>query len=187
MARTANTIPATANQRRRVAEAFTTFPVFPNAAPYNELLLSGKLRVGLYEGVKTRSWEWDHRGPVLFYTSGRTHLPVARAYDLVPSELPRKAIVGVGELFEVRALTADEEIQMYRNFNNWTLADYRKFCRQGWWEADYVEPIWCGFFFRNLRRFRNPIKFHWPPGPVRLNHAPLSLVAKSLKEVGYEI
>ena len=52
-----------------------TMPVFPNWFPYNDMMLDGHMKVGKWAGVKTRSWEWNYRGLVLLYNSGRTAKP----------------------------------------------------------------------------------------------------------------
>src|SRR3989344_5912337 len=96
---------ATESDKRRAAEAFTTLPVLPNSFPYNELLLTGKLRVGEHEGVKTRGWPmcvWKYRGPVLLYTSTSTHKLAAEAHGLNTDDFPRRVIVGVGQLVDIR-------------------------------------------------------------------------------------
>ena len=191
MASVANTVPATANQKRLVAEAFTTLPVLPNVFPYNELLISGKLNVGSY-GVKTRGWPmcvWKYRGPVLLYTSTKTHQIAADAHGLDSEVFPRQVIVGVGKLVEIRNLTRGEKKQMYLNFNNWGEKEYRSFLRAeraGRW-VDHISPFYAGLFFKNLKRFKKPIPFTWKKGAITLNHAPLSLVVKALKEVGYQV
>ncbi len=50
----------------------------------------------------------------------------------------------------------------------------------------YVEPLDNGFFFRNVTRFKAPIPFRWPAGPVKPINVPLLLVAGELKRVGID-
>jgi|GEM_PF-2101746 len=162
-----------------------TLPVFPNVFPYNEFLLNGTLRLGRF-GVKTRSWDWwKYRGPVLLYTSSKNHWPAANAYDMNPADFPHRAIVGVGKLVNIRLLTGKEKDRITMQFNNWNRGQLQAMQRGDVFEQ-WIAPFEFGFFFENLRRFKAPVPFNWPPGPVQLNKAPLSLVAKSLKEVGYD-
>src|SRR5258708_2131734 len=94
----------TKREIERVRRHFKMLPVLPNSFPYNEMLFQGILKLGEF-GVKTRSWNWHHRGLVLLYTSTSTHKVPAQAYGLDPKKYPRCVIVGVGELVNVRDLT----------------------------------------------------------------------------------
>ncbi|MBI2066532.1 MAG: hypothetical protein HYT77_00770 [Deltaproteobacteria bacterium] len=85
-----------------------TLPVISNAVPYHELMFDGKLVCDSFAAVKTRDFDWanGYRGPVLLFTSDRTvHDSVVRAYRLDSRKIPRGALVGVGELVDVRKLT----------------------------------------------------------------------------------
>lgn len=135
-------------------------PVFPNWFPFNDMLFDGHLRVLDFAGVKTRSWKWDYRGPVLFYTSGRTARPAVEAYEYQDSQEHHKVIIGTGNLVEVRELTEDEVLRMVCNFNNITPTEALA--------GEYkISPFPFGFFFQNLRRFERPVPFKWPAGPVK--------------------
>lgn len=157
-------------------------PVFPNWFPYNNMVFDGHMKVGPYEGVKTRSWNWDYRGPVLFYNSGRTAQSAVRAYGYHDAPAEHKVIIGVGELVDVRRLTNEEALQMVCNFNNLSESKVRgmvKKAREEWDCSEsevllgfynlgnYVVPLPVGFFFKNLARFHEPVKFNWPAGPVK--------------------
>lgn len=146
------------------------------------MVLDGHMKVGPYEGVKTRSWEWDYRGPLLFYNSGRTARPAVSAYGYHDAPQEHKVIIGVGELVDVRSLTPKETLQMVCNFNNLTEREVRKIIRKEVGSVgasfvhvlrnfyacgDYVAPYPTGFFFKNLVRFDKPVKFNWPAGPVK--------------------
>ncbi len=143
-------------------------PVFPNWFPYNDLLLDGHLKVDQWEGVKTRNWEWNYRGPVLLYNSLRTANPAVRAYQYKDSPSMHKMIIGAGELIDVRLLTQREVLQMVCNFNNVTHEQVKRVLEQNdsSWD-EYIVPFDTGFFFKNLRRFKEPVPFNWPSGPVK--------------------
>lgn len=137
-------------------------PVFPNWYPYNDMLLDGRLRVGDF-GVKTRSYNWDYKGPVLLYNSGRTAWHCVNIYDYKRGHKNHGIIIGVGELVNVRLLSDAENIKMICNFNNLTKRDI---ARHGFTGVD-VQPLPFGYFFSNLKRFQKPVPFSWPSGPVK--------------------
>lgn len=176
MASTRYTIGVTPAQQRRVSRAvhvsFVTIPAFPNAFPYNELLLDGKLI------AKTRNWEWKHRGLTLLYTSTKVHVEVVRAHRIDARAFPRKVIVGVGNLVDVRPLTRREWDKLYKQFNN------VKRGRSGGDGFGDVYPMRIGFFFEDLKRFEEPLRFDWPSGPVKPIGIPVARVAVALKAVG---
>lgn len=185
MARTRSTNGGGAAKQRPATGAAhptkSTIPAFPNAFPYNELLLDGKLI------AKTRSWVWAHRGLTLLYTSTRVHGSVARAHEMDSKAYPKKAIVGVGNLVDVRPLTKREMRKLYSQFNN--VPNLRKVSdralrRTGIFVHDYVSPLPIGFFFTDLKRFDEPVSFDWPTGPVKPIGVPVSKVAAALKAVG---
>lgn len=140
-------------------------PVFPNWYPYNDMLFDRRLRVGRF-GVKTRSYNWDYRGPVLFYNSGRTAWHCVNIYGYKRGPEHHGVIIGSGELAMVRPLDLMEEAQMAINFNNLKIGP-----RKYWRDLPFatVRPLPFGYFFPNqsLKRFEIPIQFKWPAGPVR--------------------
>lgn len=197
MASARNTLGVTRAEQERVLRAVRrdhmTIPAFPNAFPYNELLLDGKLI------AKTRNWVWRHRGLTLLYTSTKVERLCADAYGLDPKTYPKKVLVGVGELVDSRVLDKNETLTLLGQFNNLEPGQVRKRFRVGrlsrdfpeysCWQADgfdgrYIEPFPIGFFFRNLTRFKTPVPFDWPPGPVKPIGVPVSKVAAALKAAG---
>ena len=154
----------------------TKVPVFPNWYPYNNMVFDNHLQVGNF-AVKTRSWNWDYRGPVLFYTSGRVAHQAVEAYGYQRDRSNHKVIIGVADLVNVRELTNQEGKKMVCNFNNISPAKLKKILAEnGYTESDsafwvsglgYIEPFRIGFFFQNLRRFTNAVSFNWPAGPVK--------------------
>ncbi|MBI3632245.1 MAG: hypothetical protein HY225_02255 [Candidatus Vogelbacteria bacterium] len=179
-------------------------PVFPNWFPYNDMLLDGHMKVDGHEGVKSRCWEWNYRGPVLLYNSLRTAKPAVKAYDYTNSSENHKVIVGVGELVEVRGFTVDEAAQMLANFNNISLdkikialrnikrkmPSYRpeEIIYNFFQFGPYIAPFRTGFFFKNLRRFDKPVSFNWPAGPIKpifTQVVPGSELGKQLKRAGF--
>jgi len=146
-----------------------TIPAFPNSFPYNELLLRGKL------SAKTRSWRWSHTGLTLLYTSTSTARDVTAAYGLDPKIASRGVLVGVGELLPVRLVTIAEARKIEREFSN-----------NGKWAVAVVAGPY-RYKFKNLRRFKKPVPFRPPRGAVRTFNVPLSVVKKSLKEIGISV
>ena len=164
-------------------------PVFPNWFPYNDMLLDGHLEVehktmaeGTVHGVKTRSWNWDYRGPVLLYNSGRTAREALEAYGYSDCSPMHRVIVGIGNLYDVRPLTDFEGVRMVANFNNIRVPAVRQLLedlgRKYGYEGplmpfevhehtNLIAPLPIGFFFNWLDRFENPVSFRWPPGPIR--------------------
>lgn len=172
----------TKEDRALAARTFeATIPAFSNAFPYNELLLDGKLI------AKTRSWDWKHRGLTLLYTSTSTHSEVVRAHEMDPKLYPRKALVGVGNLVDVRPLTKREKRKLFSQFNNVPnrrAVSNRTLRKRGFWMSSDVHPLPIGFFFTDLKRFVEPVPFDWPVGPIRPIGVPISHVAAALKAVG---
>ncbi len=140
-------------------------PVFPNWYPYNDMLLDGRLQLGEY-GVKTRSYDWDYRGDVLLYNSGRTAWHCVNNYEYESGRQNHGIIIGVGRLVSVRELKQREEYQMYLNFNNLTRSQARRLVEREGYRAG-VYPLPFGYFFTDLKRFEKPIQFNWPSGPIR--------------------
>jgi len=136
-------------------------PVFPNWYPFNDMLIDGHLKIGVF-GVKTRSYDWKYRGPVLLYNSGRTTTSCREAYGYPKDASSRHMIVGAADLVVVRRLTRDELRMMRQRFNNLTPAQMRA-------HPDLVKviPLPFGYFFTSAVRFTNPVPFAWKPGPVK--------------------
>lgn len=130
-------------------------PIFPNAFPYNELLLSGRLL------AKTRNWSWDYRGPVLLYTSSRNVTSAWQSYNMPPRCYPHQRIVGWGTLVDCRPLTDEEWLTLAQQFN--PLATNVEIERRKW---GLIWPMAFGFFFEDLTRFPTPIEFKWPSGAI---------------------
>jgi hypothetical protein len=161
-----------------------TMPALPNVFPYNEMLFQGILKLN-GRGVKTRSWSWGYRGLILFYTSlCRYHRIPAEAYGLNPTDFPRGAIVGVGNLVNVRKLTKREKFRLLLQFNNATPKEAEEFGQ--FTGPAYVGPFDIGFFFKGLKRFKRPVPFTPKKGAIRTFRVPISVVAKALKEVGFD-
>ncbi len=155
--------------------------VFPNWFPYNDMLLDGHLQVGKH-GVKTRNYDWKYRGPMVFYTSLRTAQPCVRAYNYTDGKDKHRVIIGAATLQDVRLLTDQEVMKMTCNFNNLTARQVR---------ADFdraeVVPFDFGWFFTDIKRFSEPVPFHWPSGPVRpmfTEVQPRSPLARQLRAAG---
>jgi|SRR3989344_1194547 len=178
-----------------------TMPVFPNWFPYNDMMLDGHMKVGKWAGVKTRSWEWNYRGLVLLYNSGRTAQPAIRAYRYVDGPRQHKAIIGVGELSMVRMLVKEEAEKMVCNFNNISPAKVRSIIEEFETEdytpenilfdfynfGPYIAPFRVGFFFKSLQRF-DRVPFSWPAGPVKPIFTRIvtgSELQKQLKAAGF--
>ena len=157
-------------------------PVFPNWYPYNDMLFDGHLQVGKHS-VKTRSYDWDYRGPVLFYTSGRTQQSCVKAYKYVNGQDKHKIIIGVANLVDVRPLNREEVMKMVLNFNNLkveeVLSDFSNV---------QVVPYNFGYFFSKVKRFEEPVAFSWPSGPVKpilTNIRSGSQLHRQLQEAGF--
>lgn len=194
-----NTI--TPSQSKRANMAFATIPLFPNSFPYNDMLFDKHLRVGKYAGVKTRSWNWSYRGPILFYNSTKTAPRAVQAWGYKNTPDRHRVIIGIGNLVDVRDLTVDEAKQMLANFNNKPLDEIGRMVRDlkkelGCDEEEiiyefyvfgpYIAPFRNGLFFKNLKRFKTPVPFDWQPGPQKPQRIPLSLVSNTLKEIGID-
>lgn len=157
------------------------------------MVFDGHLQIGDCD-VKTRSWNWDYRGPVLFYTSGKVAHQAVEAYGYKRHPSNHRVIIGVADLVNVRELTNQEARKMVCNFNNISQQKLRRPLIQNeftepdaaFWVSGlgYIAPYRIGFFFHNKRRFRVPIPFNWPAGPVKpifTEVRPGSLLAKQLK------
>ncbi len=172
------------------------------------MMLDGHLKVNRWEGIKTRNWEWNYRGPVLFYNSLRTAKPAVEAYKYVDSHSQHKVIIGVGELLDVRPLTHKEALQMVCNFNNMSPEKVEEILQQNGFTSEpideedfvnsvlfdfyefgpYIAPFDTGFFFKNLKRFKESVPFNWPPGPIKpifTKIVPGSKLHRQLKQLGF--
>jgi len=152
-------------------------PVFPNWYPFNDMVFDEHLQVGDCT-VKTRSWDWNYRGPVLFYTSGRVARQAVEAYSYKRNPSNHKIIIGVANLVNVRELTNREARKMVCNFNNISPAQLKELlteaggCREPdspFWvnNLGYIAPYRIGFFFQDKKKFLTPVPFNWPPGPIK--------------------
>ncbi len=138
--------------------------VFPNSYPYCNMVFDGHLQVGEY-AVKTRNYNFDYRGDVLFYTSTSTASSCVQAYDYPKGRDNHKVIIGVANLVDVRLLTDKEELKMTCNFNKLSARFVKANINDP--EKVPVVPFPFGYFFSNLRRFEEPVPFNWPSGPIR--------------------
>jgi len=162
------------SRRKRSVET-DTLPVFPNSAPYNELLLRGTL------SAKTRDWRWGHVGPVLLYTSTSRVPIVLKAHGLDHRDIPAGCLVGIGNLCSVRETKRDEARRIEREFANG---------RRNVTALGCGERIRAGYYlyrFTDLTRFRAPIPFKPPRGAVRTFRAPLSLVKEAIAQSGFKL
>ena len=151
--------------------------VMANKVPYNDMVFDGHLRLGKYL-IKTRSYNLNYRGPVLFYNSSRTEPKAVSAYKYENGPSNHKVIIGIADLVEVRPLTEIEARKMVLNFNNLTPQTLAKrlhkyglsyFQHTWFWLqiGDLIKPYHIGLFFENAKRFEEPVPFSWPAGPVR--------------------
>jgi len=131
----------------------------PNRYPYNELLFSGKL------SAKTRSWAWKHTGLTLLYTSTKSDDDVADIYDL-PEEFESGVIVGCGILLPVRENSTEELAQLEEEFHS---------------PDTWIYPQWQRYEFKDLKKFKNPVKFKPPKGAVSVFNIPHDLVREELE------
>ena len=158
-------------------------PVFPNWFPFNNMVFDGHLKVGKYAAVKTRKWQWNYRGPLLFYNTLRTAQVALDRYPKYRNIPPnRKTIIGIAEIVDSRPFTIDEAKQMLANFNNHKLVKIEIELAETAFATElsieeiiynfyefgpFVAPFKIGFFFQNPQRFENPLPFNWPSGPIK--------------------
>lgn len=156
-------------------------PVFPNWFPFNDMVFDGHLQIGEF-AVKTRCWNWDYRGPVLFYTSLRVAWRAVDAYGYRRNSSVHKVINGIANIVLARELTNKEGKIMVCNFNNITprklmneikhtgfedSPDWPFWFNSQWGWQNFISPFRIGFFFKNQKRFEVPIPFNWPSGPIK--------------------
>jgi len=137
-----------------------TVPVFANRAPWNELVLRGKRR------VKTLSFNWKYRGPILLYTSkDRTDdwgLFEYRVRGLKMADIPTGAIVGIAEVVDV--VETDALPQTFYD------KDPALFDTLGQSHVVIID---------NVKRFKTPVPFKPPKGAIRIMKAPASLLKRA--------
>lgn len=188
--------------------------VIPYTTPYYELLLLGKLTIHTATGdfaVKTGSRQRKHRGWVGFYNSGRVARGVAEQHGLDHNQ-PHRVLLGVGDLADSREMTPEERYELTLGFNNMSEVDFYSLCRSRLgirhperiprdFRYDWLTTVWpsppvlvipmhFGHFYRpeSLRRFKQPVPFNYPAGPVQGTTVPLTpMVRKALAEVGVEL
>lgn len=143
--------------KRKTAE---TVPVFANRAPWNELLIRGQRR------VKTLSFNWKHRGPILLYTSSNRQDDIfGLTYKLKDRELaslPLGAIVGKANVVDVVPTSKFTDDSYYQHDPNL-------------WETTgqaYVVLV------DQVKRFKKPVLFKPPKGAVRISRAPAKLLKR---------
>lgn len=138
-----------------------TVPVFANRAPWNELLMRGQRR------VKTLSFNWKHRGPILLYTS------LARQDDIfgLTYKLPKGmkladfnpgAIVGTANVVDVLPVGNLPEEFYQHDPNLWETTG-----------QNYVVIV------ADVKRFEKPFPFKPPQGAIRIFRAPILLLKRA--------
>jgi hypothetical protein len=136
-------------------------PTISFFAPHWELVFCKKLAIGGY-GVKTRSnAAYKHRGLVLCYTAQKAHLGPVHSHGLDNENIPR-GVVGCAFLVDVRALSANEKLDLFVGYNNIRNNDYNSS------DPDLIYAMDYGYFMKPVYRFPKPFM---PPvqhmyGPV---------------------
>ena len=131
-------------------------------SPFSTLLVQEKLRVGeFFVKTKPASFRWNYRGPV-YLREGQKKKPycriVAERHELDYNNLPRNAIVGVGNLVDVRPLSESEMDKLICCYNNVAHPDEID------WEP-YCVPLPVGLFFDKVKTV-GPWDFTSPSGAV---------------------
>jgi hypothetical protein len=139
----------------------TTIPVIANRAPWNELVLRGRRK------VKTLSFNWKHRGPILLYTSSNrvdwwaeADYPMLR--NIPNSTIPKGVIVGYATVKDV--VPTSELPAGFRAKDpglTHTLGQ------------SYVAIV------TKVKRFKRPIPFKPPKGAIRIFRAPASFLRRA--------
>lgn len=125
-------------------------PVFANRAPWNDLVLDGKRH------VKTLSFNWKHRGPILLYTSSnRVDWWGFDQYDMTKQDIPKGVIVGSAMVVDVVPTDKLPQIFYDKDPN-----------LEGTMGQEFVVIV------ENPRRFKRPIPFKPPQGTIRISSAP---------------
>ncbi len=134
-----------------------TVPVFANRAPWNELVLRGKRQ------VKTLSFNWKYRGPILLYTSSnRTDewgLYEYKVRGLRMEDIPTGKIVGYATVVDVVPTFEFEHYDKYQKFYDKDPA------LVGTLGQSHVVII------KNPKRFKKPFAHTPPQGTVRISRA----------------
>ena len=146
---------------RREGEGPNDLAALPNKFPFQYMLLDGILKLGKF-GVKTRSGDNVETGLHLLYSSSNRMTPAIQSYPQYrdSEEYPSPALVGVGEVEEVRLLDDDEALKLLFQFNNSTDEEEIRSRFQ------YIYPCDYGLFFQGLKKFEKPVEFKASGGPV---------------------
>jgi hypothetical protein len=153
----------------------TTIPVFANRAPWNELVLRGKRK------VKTLSFNWKYRGPILLYTSTNrqddwglqdyrgTHKGLK---TLKMADIPKGFIVGYATVVDVV-----EEGVFSGVYPSPNVGLYDKFYAE---DPNLVDSLGQSHvvIIENPKRFVTPIPFKPKPGAIRIMKAPASYLKR---------
>jgi|SRR5579863_3311810 len=137
----------------------TTVPVFANRAPWNELLIMGKRK------IKTLSFNWKYRGPILLYTSkervdheGWIDYRLRKKLE----DIPQGAIVGTAEVLDV--MPTECLPQSYFD------KDPALFDTTG---QAYVVIV------GKVKRFKKPVPFKPKQGAIRVFRGPANLLNRA--------
>ncbi len=147
-------------------------------SPFCTLLAQKKLHVGrFFVKTKPAGFRWHYRGSVYLRESQKVQLycrVVAERHGLKYDTLPRNAIVGVGNLVDVRPLSESEKEELVCCYNNVEHpADIN-------WEP-YCVPLPFGLFFDNVTLFERPLPYTSPPGAVNQFRIPLKNLPKAFR------
>jgi len=138
-----------------------TIPVMANRAPWNELVLRGRRK------VKTLSFNWKHRGPILLYTSSNRvdwwangDYPILNS--IPDSAIPKGVIVGYATVKDVVPTSELPKVFTEKDPGlTYTLGQ------------NYVAIV------TNVKRFKTPIPFKPPQGAIRIFRAPASFLRRA--------
>jgi len=136
-----------------------TIPVMANRAPWNELVLRGRRK------VKTLSFNWKHRGPILLYTSSN-RVDEWGLFDyrlrMKMADIPKGAIVGIAEVLDVIPTENIPDALVAKDPN-----------LVGSTGQAYVAIV------GKVKRFKTPIPFKPPQGAIRIFRAPASFLRRA--------
>jgi len=135
-----------------------TVPVFINRAPWNELVLRGRRH------VKTLSFPWKYRGPILLYTSKDRE--DAEGWDIYG--LPQEARVLKGAIVGTAVVT--NVVPPVRAPDEWYIEDPHLLGTDG---QAYLARV------ENVRRLRKPISWRLKRGVIRIGKAPAGLFRRT--------
>jgi hypothetical protein len=148
-----------------------TVPVFANRAPWNELVLRGKRR------VKTISFNWKYRGPILLYTSSNQTddwgLFDYKVRGLKMADIPKGAIVGYCTVVDVVPEGVFSGLQPFASI----ATPYDKYYAH---DPNLVDSLGQSHvvIIENPVRFKTPIPFKPKKGAIRIMKAPASLLKR---------